>query len=82
MINEEGHEREMRPGKKGKEKGKEVASRLLTGTVFTLGGGRCGTKRTRPAVPHWEGMRSEIPELLPGESHGRRSLVGCRPWGR
>ena len=23
-----------------------------------------------------------IPVLLPGKSHGRRSLVGCRPWGR
>ena len=22
------------------------------------------------------------PELLPGKSHGRRSLVGCSPWGR
>ena len=22
-----------------------------------------------------------IPVLLPGESHGRRSLVGCSPWG-
>ena len=22
------------------------------------------------------------PALLPGESHGRRSLVGCSPWGR
>jgi len=22
------------------------------------------------------------PPLLPGESHGRRSLVGCSPWGR
>ena len=22
------------------------------------------------------------PVLLPGESHGRGSLVGCRPWGR
>ena len=20
--------------------------------------------------------------ILPGKSHGRRSLVGCRPWGR
>ena len=28
--------------------------------------------------------RSErpIPVLLPGKSHGRRSLVGCSPWGR
>ena len=22
------------------------------------------------------------PELLPGKSHGQRSLVGCSPWGR
>ena len=22
------------------------------------------------------------PELLPGKSHGRRSLVGCSPWSR
>ena len=22
------------------------------------------------------------PVLLPGESHGRRSLMGCSPWGR
>ena len=22
------------------------------------------------------------PVLLPGKSHGHRSLVGCRPWGR
>ena len=22
------------------------------------------------------------PVLLPGESHGQKSLVGCRPWGR
>ena len=22
------------------------------------------------------------PVFLPGESHGRRSLVGCSPWGR
>ena len=34
MINEEGHEREMGPGEKVKEKGKEAASRLLTGMVF------------------------------------------------
>ena len=23
-----------------------------------------------------------VPVLLPGKSHGRRSLVGCHPWGR
>ena len=23
-----------------------------------------------------------VPVLLPGKSHGQRSLVGCSPWGR
>ena len=27
---------------------------------------------------HWH----PAPVLLPGKSHGRRSLVGCSPWGR
>ena len=27
----------------------------------------------------WQAMAP--PVLLPGESHGRRSLVGCSPWG-
>ena len=26
--------------------------------------------------------QSATPVLLPGESHGWRSLVGCSPWGR
>ena len=25
---------------------------------------------------------AETPVLLPGKSYGRRSLVGCSPWGR
>ena len=28
-----------------------------------------------------EGNGNPTPVLLPGESHGRRSLVGCSPWG-
>ena len=34
---------------------------------------------------HWicgEGDGTPTPVLLPGKSHGRRSLVGCSPWGR
>ena len=27
-------------------------------------------------------LSSPTPALLPGKSHGRRSLVGCSPWGR
>ena len=30
----------------------------------------------------WRRRRHPTPVLLPGKSHGRRSLVGCSPWGR
>ena len=30
----------------------------------------------------WRRQRHPTPVLLPGKSHGRRSLVGCSPWGR
>ena len=28
------------------------------------------------------GNDNPTPVLLPGESHGQRSMVGCSPWGR
>ena len=32
--------------------------------------------------PHFgEGNGTPLLEILPGKSHGRRSLVGCSPWG-
>ena len=30
----------------------------------------------------WSRKWQPTPVLLPGKSQGRRSLVGCRPWGR
>ena len=30
----------------------------------------------------WRRRWHPTPGLLPGKSHGRRSLVGCSPWGR
>ena len=30
---------------------------------------------------HWRGKWHPTPVLLPGKSHGWRSLVGCSPWG-
>ena len=30
---------------------------------------------------HLRTTRLDTPVLLPGKSHGRRSLVGCSPWG-
>ena len=31
---------------------------------------------------HWRRQWHPTPVLLPGKSHGQRSLVGCSPWGR
>ena len=31
---------------------------------------------------NWRRQWHPTPVLLPGKSHGQRSLVGCRPWGR
>ena len=31
---------------------------------------------------HWRRQWQPTPVLLPGDSHGWRSLVGCSPWGR
>ena len=31
---------------------------------------------------YWQRQRHPTPVLLPGKSHGRRSLAGCSPWGR
>ena len=30
----------------------------------------------------WRRAWQPTPVFLPGESHGRRSLAGCGPWGR
>ena len=49
---------------------------LLWLDTFVLGkfNVKCGILRRRQWHP--------TPVLLPGKSHGRRSLVGCSPWGR
>ena len=36
---------------------------------------------TCPRQPLWGRQWHPTPVLLPGKSHGRRSLVGCSPWG-
>ena len=35
-----------------------------------------------PCRLSWRRQWHPTPVLLPGRSHGRRSLVGCSPWGR
>ena len=43
------------------------------------------TKKEKRKILQPEGLRRRqwqpTPVLLPGKSHGRRSLVGCSPWG-
>ena len=36
----------------------------------------------RSSAFFWRRKWQPTPVFLPGESHGRRSLVGCSPWGR
>ena len=31
---------------------------------------------------YWRRQWQPIPVVLPGKSHGQKSLVGCNPWGR
>ena len=35
-----------------------------------------------PSAPDWRRQWHPTPVLLPGKSHGGRSMVGCSPWGR
>jgi len=39
-------------------------------------------KRILAPQPNWRRQWYPTPVFLPGESHGRRSLDGCSPWGR
>ena len=45
---------------------------------------QCGRPRFDPWVRKipWRKKLQSTPELLPGKSHGQRSLVGYSPWGR
>ena len=36
----------------------------------------------RTSASNWRRQWHPTPVLLPGKSHGQRSLVGCSPWGR
>ena len=54
--------------------GKSVESQWCRDTTEGTGAVAQGEMRRRPWHP--------TPVLLPGKSHGRRSLVGCSPWGR
>ena len=39
------------------------------------------SQMTTPSSREWRRQWHPTPVLLPGKSHGWRSLVGCNPWG-
>ena len=43
--------------------------------------GRPGFNPRAGKIP-WRRQWHPTPALLPGKSHGQRSLIGCSPWGR
>ena len=45
-------------------------------------GNKCQTNKATPSLLMWRRQWHSTPVLLPGKSHGWRSLVGCSPWGR
>ena len=57
---------------------------LLVQRVKNTNAGRCKRCVFDPWVGKipWRRAWQPIPVFLPGESHGQRSLVGCRLWGR
>ena len=56
------------------------------GGLPSMGSHRVGhnwaTSLSRFTFMHWRRKWQPTPVFLPGESQGRRSLVGCSPWGR
>ena len=52
-------------------------------SMGSLGVGHdCATSLSLFTFMHWRRKWQPTPVFLPGESHGQRSLVGCRLWGR
>ena len=49
--------------------------------VDTVGEGESGMNG-ESSIDTWRRQWHPTPVLLPGKSHGWRSLVGCSPWGR
>ena len=56
------------------------------GRLQSMGSLRVGhdwaTSLSLSTFMHWRRKWQPTPVFLPGESQGRRSLVGCSPWGR
>ena len=54
---------------------------MSPGSSHEIQGAQLGYK-CFPRISIWRRQWHPTPVLLPGKSHGRRSLVGCGPWDR
>ena len=52
------------------------------GRLQSMGWHRVGTQLSDFTFMHWRRKWQPTPVFLPGESQGRRNLVGCHLWGR
>ena len=59
-----------------------VSTLLQDSTLVQAKGLKLSVKRTLLADMDWRRQWHPTPVLLPGKSHGWRSLVGCNPWGQ
>ena len=50
--------------------------------MLDLDSKQCDLNSALSSVIYWRRQWHPTPVLLPGKSHGRKSLVGCSPWGR
>ena len=55
----------------------KVTQQARTGLIF-----KARSWYRAPKYSAWRTRWHPTPVLLPGKSHGRRSPVGCSPWGR
>ena len=60
---------------------KEASPTALPRLMPTVGGRRLRFHFQPIIVEIWRRQWHPTPVLLPGKSHGWRSLVGCSPWG-
>ena len=56
-------------------------SPVLSAGATLQGKGRLGSAFATHTLPSWRRQWHPTPVLLPGKSHGWRSLVSCSPWG-
>ena len=52
------------------------------GRLQSMGVAKSWTQLSNFTFAHWRRKWQPTPVFLPGESQGRRSLMGCRLWGR